>query len=133
MPVSAGITPISSGTITSPQGFSAGGVFIGLNTCGEDKLDLAMLVSGTPCSIGGVLATSATRSATVDLDRERVARGRASALIVNAGIANTGVGAHQSQHGQTQHPLQRMNQTAAMPPVAQPRQALSKQLKLLAQ
>ena len=52
-----------------------------------------MLVSDGPCSIGGVFTTSAIRSATVDLDRERVARGQARALIVNAGIANTCVGA----------------------------------------
>ena len=90
---SADITHISNGTITSPQGFSAGGVFIGLKSRGEDKLDLAMLVSDTPCSVGGVFTTSAIRSATVDLDRTRVATGRARALIVNAGIANTCVGA----------------------------------------
>ena len=90
---SADITHISDGTITSPQGFSAGGVFIGLKSRGEDKLDLAMLVSGTPCSVGGVFTTSAIRSATVDLDRTRVATGKARALIVNAGIANTCVGA----------------------------------------
>ena len=40
-----------------------------------------------------MFTTSAIRSATVDLDRERVARGQARALIVNAGIANTCVGA----------------------------------------
>ncbi len=93
MPASAEITPIPNGTVTSAQGFSAGGVFIGLKTRGEDKLDLALLVSDTECSIGGVFTTSAIRSATVDLDRERVARGRGRALIVNAGIANTCVGA----------------------------------------
>ena len=90
---SADITHVSDGTITSPQGFSAGGVFIGLKSRGEDKLDLAMLVSDTPCSVGGVFTTSAIRSATVDLDRTRVATGKARALIVNAGIANTCVGA----------------------------------------
>ncbi len=91
--VSVGITSVSGGTITSPQGFSAGGVYIGLKTRGEDKLDLALLVSAAECAIGGVFTTSAIRSATVDLDRERVATGRARALIVNAGIANTCVGA----------------------------------------
>ena len=89
---SVDITQVSDGTITSPQGFSAGGVFIGLKTRGEDKLDLALLVSDSVCSVGGVFTTSAIRSATVDLDRERVARGQARALIVNAGIANTCVG-----------------------------------------
>ena len=86
------ITPIHHGTITSPRGFAAGGVYIGLKTRGDGKLDLAMLASDTPCAVGGVFTTSAIRSATVDLDRERVARGRARALIVNAGIANTCVG-----------------------------------------
>ncbi len=90
---SVGVTLVSGGTITSPLGFAAGGVFIGLKTRGEDKLDLALLVSDALCSVGGVFTTSAIRSATVDLDRERVARGRARALIVNAGIANTCVGA----------------------------------------
>ena len=93
MPASADITPIANGTITAPRGFAAGGVFIGLKTRGPDKLDLAILTSDQPCAVGGVFTTSAIRSATVDLDRERVARGRAQALIVNAGIANTCVGA----------------------------------------
>ena len=92
MPPSADITSISNGTVTSPRGFSAGGVFIGLKTRGEDKLDLALLLSDSPCSIAGVFTTSAIRSATVDLDRQRVATGRGRALIVNAGIANTCVG-----------------------------------------
>ena len=48
MAASAEITPIPNGTVTSAQGFSAGGVFIGLKTRGEDKLDLAMLVSDSP-------------------------------------------------------------------------------------
>ena len=93
MPASADIVPIPNGTITAPRGFAAGGVFIGLKTRGPDKLDLAILASDEPCAVGGVFTTSAIRSATVDLDRERVARGRARALIVNAGIANTCVGA----------------------------------------
>lgn len=93
MPASADITPIPNGTITSAPGFSAGGVFIGLKTRGEDKLDLALLVSDSECAIAGLFTTSAIRSATVDLDRERVATGRGRALIVNAGIANTCVGA----------------------------------------
>ena len=93
MPASADITPIPNGTITAPRGFAAGGAFIGLKTRGPDKLDLAILAADAPCAVGGVFTTSAIRSATVDLDRERVARGRARALIVNAGIANTCVGA----------------------------------------
>ena len=93
MPASADIVPIPNGTITAPRGFAAGGVFIGLKTRGPDKLDLAILVSDEPCAVGGVFTTSAIRSATVDLDRERVGRGRGQALIVNAGIANTCVGA----------------------------------------
>ncbi len=62
------ITPIDHGTITSPRGFAAGGVYIGLKTRGDGKLDLAMLASDTPCAVGGVFTTSAIRSATVDLE-----------------------------------------------------------------
>ena len=91
-PTPAEITIIENGSITAPRGFAAGGVFIGLKTRGPDKLDLALLTSDQPCAVAGVFTTSAIRSATVDLDRERVARARAQALIVNAGIANTCVG-----------------------------------------
>jgi glutamate N-acetyltransferase/amino-acid N-acetyltransferase len=64
-----------------------------LKTFAEDKLDLAILLSESPCATAGVFTTSAVRSATVTVDRQRLAQGiPMRALIVNAGIANTCVG-----------------------------------------
>lgn len=84
---------ISGGTVTSPLGFRAGATYAGLKTFAEDKLDLGLLFSETPCATAGVFTTSAIRSSTVTLDRERLAQGiPMRGLIVNAGIANTCVG-----------------------------------------
>ena len=84
---------VDGGTVTSPQGFSAGATYAGLKTFAEDKLDLTILLSESPCATAGVFTTSAVRSATVTVDRQRLAQGiPMRALIVNAGIANTCVG-----------------------------------------
>ena len=40
---------IKKGTITSPEGFLADGIFAGLKSAGEDKLDLGILVSEEHC------------------------------------------------------------------------------------
>ena len=84
---------VDGGTVTSPQGFRAGATYAGLKTFAEDKLDLAILLSESPCATAGVFTTSAVRSATVAVDRQRLAQGiPMRGLIVNAGIANTCVG-----------------------------------------
>ncbi|MDE2938729.1 MAG: bifunctional glutamate N-acetyltransferase/amino-acid acetyltransferase ArgJ [Chloroflexota bacterium] len=84
---------VDGGTITTPQGFMAGATYAGLKTFAEDKLDLGILFSETPCNTAGVFTTSAIRSATVTVNRERLAQGiPLRGLIVNAGIANTCVG-----------------------------------------
>ena len=84
---------VDGGTVTSPLGFRAGATYAGLKTFAEDKLDLTILLSESPCATAGVFTTSAVRSATVTVDRQRLAQGiPMRALIVNAGIANTCVG-----------------------------------------
>ena len=40
---------IKNGTVTSPDGFMADGIFAGLKSAGEDKLDLGNLISDEPC------------------------------------------------------------------------------------
>jgi glutamate N-acetyltransferase/amino-acid N-acetyltransferase len=87
------ITVVDGGTVTTPQGFLAGATFAGLKTYAEDKLDLGLIVSEAPCAVAGVFTRNAIKSATVTLNRERLARGTTvRGLIVNAGIANTSVG-----------------------------------------
>ena len=83
---------VDGGTLTTPQGFSAGATYAGLKTYAEDKLDLGLVLSEAPCVAAGVFTTSTIRSSTVTVNQEHLAHGPVRALIVNAGISNTCVG-----------------------------------------
>ena len=86
------ITFRAGGTVTDPQGFTAGATYAGLKTYTEDKLDLGMLLSQVPGTVAGVFTTSAVISPSVTLTRERVSQGKGRALVVVSGIANACVG-----------------------------------------
>ncbi len=86
------ITFRAGGTVTDPQGFTAGATYAGLKTYAEDKLDLGMLLSQVAGTVAGVFTTSAVISPSVTLTRERVSQGKARALVVVSGIANACVG-----------------------------------------
>ncbi len=83
----------STGSVTSAQGFSAGAVYAGMKTYGDDKLDLALLVSDATCTVAAAFTQSMLHSASVDVDREHLAKGPARAVVVNSGIANSSTGA----------------------------------------
>jgi glutamate N-acetyltransferase/amino-acid N-acetyltransferase len=83
---------IKGGTVTTAQGFSAGATYAGLKTFAEDKLDLGLIISETPCVAAGVFTTSTIKSPTVTLNRGHLAQSASRGIIVNAGIANTCVG-----------------------------------------
>ena len=83
---------LEEGTITSPQGFLAGATYAGIRTYTEDKLDLGIVYSEVPCTVAGTFTTNKIKSPSVVLDQRRVASGRAQAIVVNSGIANTCVG-----------------------------------------
>ena len=53
-----GFELIEGGSVTSPQGFRAGGVFAGLKTPGEGVLDLGMLVSDRAANVAGTFSTN---------------------------------------------------------------------------
>lgn len=86
-----GITFIEGGTITSPKGFQAGATYAGMKTYGENKFDLGILYSVSPCTTAGTFTTSKIRSPSVLLSEQRINEG-AKAIIVNSGIANACVG-----------------------------------------
>jgi glutamate N-acetyltransferase/amino-acid N-acetyltransferase len=83
---------VEGGTVTTARGFQAGATYAGLKTYAEDKLDLGLIVSEAPCAAAGVFTTSTIKSPSVTVNRERVARGQARGIVVNAGIANACVG-----------------------------------------
>ena len=81
-----------AGGVTSPPGFQAGAVYAGMKTFGEGKLDVALLVSDAPCSVAATFTRNRLRSASIDVNLEKLRDGRAQAVVVNAGIANSSTG-----------------------------------------
>ena len=91
---------LDDGTVVSPQGFLAGATYAGLKTYAEDKLDLGIIFSETPCVAAGVFTTNAIRSPSVTVCQEHLTQGPVRGLIVNAGIANACVGEQGYQDAQ---------------------------------
>jgi glutamate N-acetyltransferase/amino-acid N-acetyltransferase len=81
------------GTVTSPRGFRAGATYAGIKTYGEGKLDLCVLASDLPCTVAATFTKARLRSPSVDVNFEKVADGRAQAVVVNSGVANASTGA----------------------------------------
>lgn len=78
--------------VLAPKGFKAGAAYCGLKTYGDGKLDIGLLVSEQPCLAAGVYTTSVVKAAPVLLDMEVTKRGKAQAVVYNAGIANACTG-----------------------------------------
>ncbi|HSH12436.1 MAG TPA: bifunctional ornithine acetyltransferase/N-acetylglutamate synthase, partial [Desulfurivibrionaceae bacterium] len=72
------------------KGFKAAAVKAGIR--GRDRLDLALMVCEQPATAAGVFTTNLVKAAPVLLDMERVAKGSARAILVNASIANACTG-----------------------------------------
>jgi glutamate N-acetyltransferase/amino-acid N-acetyltransferase len=87
------------GSITAPRGFRAAGVYCDIKRLGTGKgsdkgkkRDLALIVSRTPATVAGMFTTNQTCAAPVKVCLERVAQGRAQAVVVNSGNANACTG-----------------------------------------
>ncbi len=74
------------GGVTAARGFLAAGVHAGLKKC---KNDMAMLYSKKVCNVAGVYTTNKVKGAPLLVTMPRVARGKAQAVVMNAGNANT--------------------------------------------
>ncbi|CFX05898.1 Arginine biosynthesis protein ArgJ [Syntrophomonas zehnderi OL-4] len=81
---------VLEGSVTSPQGFLAQGVAAEIKK--NDKKDLAIIYSTTPCTAAGVFTTNIVRAACVDLNRNYLKDGKAQAIVVNSGNANACTG-----------------------------------------
>jgi glutamate N-acetyltransferase / amino-acid N-acetyltransferase len=82
---------IIDGGVTAPQGYLASGVSAGIKKKG---LDLAVVFSSQPASAAGVFTLNQVQAAPVLLSKEnlKLSRGRARAILVNAGCANACTG-----------------------------------------
>ncbi len=79
---------IPQGTITSPQGFSAGAVFADIKAWAVKPFDLTILRSEVPCMMAGMFTTNRIKAAPVILCQDRVESGKAQAIVANSGCAN---------------------------------------------
>ena len=76
-------------------GFQVRGFEFSSTSCGikeEGLLDLALIYSRAPCTVAGTFTTNRFRAAPVLVTRERIAKGKAQAVIINSGNANAGTG-----------------------------------------
>jgi glutamate N-acetyltransferase/amino-acid N-acetyltransferase len=79
------------GGVTAPQGFKASGVHCGIRK-NKEKKDLALIWSEAPCAAAAVYTTNRVIGQPLIVTKEHLADGRAQAVIVNSGNANTCTG-----------------------------------------
>ncbi|MBI2894245.1 MAG: bifunctional glutamate N-acetyltransferase/amino-acid acetyltransferase ArgJ [Deltaproteobacteria bacterium] len=76
--------------MSSVAGFRFAAVHAGLKKDGA--LDLGLIAADAPCAAAAVLTRNRVKAAPVILTAERVRRGRAQAIVANAGCANAATG-----------------------------------------
>ena len=82
---------IITGGVTAAKGFLAAGVVAGIKY--QNRKDMAMVYSKTPCRAAGVFTTNVVKAAPVLWDKEVVeSEWEAQAIVVNSGIANACTG-----------------------------------------
>ncbi|MFR5521357.1 MAG: bifunctional glutamate N-acetyltransferase/amino-acid acetyltransferase ArgJ [Lachnospiraceae bacterium] len=82
---------IITGGVTAAKGFLAAGVEAGIKY--QNRKDMAMVYSKTPCRTAGVFTTNVVKAAPVLWDKEVVeSEWEAQAIVVNSGIANACTG-----------------------------------------
>jgi glutamate N-acetyltransferase/amino-acid N-acetyltransferase len=88
----AAIVSTIPGGVTTPRGFRAAGVSVGIKA--NHGLDLALLVSDASAQAAAVFTTNLALAAPVVVSREHLARsgGTTRAVIVNSGCANACTG-----------------------------------------
>ena len=76
------------GGVTYPKGFKASGIHCGLRK-NKTKKDLALIVADNLCSAAAIYTTNKVYGAPITVCREHLKNGKARAVIVNSGNANT--------------------------------------------
>lgn len=90
---------VIEGSITSPHGFLAAGVFCDIKRLGTGKgsqkgrkRDLGLILSAVPAAVAGLYTTNQVCAAPVKVCAERTAKDRAQAIVANSGNANACTG-----------------------------------------
>lgn len=79
------------GGVTAAKGFTASGVHVGIRK-NREKRDLALVWSERQCSAAAVYTKNLVKGQPLIVTREHLADGKAQAIIVNSGNANTCTG-----------------------------------------
>lgn len=80
---------IIKGGVTAPKGFLASGIYCGLK---KAKKDLALIYSETICDAAAAYTTNLVKGQPIQVTAEHLENGKAQAVIVNSGNANTCTG-----------------------------------------
>jgi len=81
---------MSKSILTKPKGFRVAAVKAGIKPSG--KLDMGLIVADKPCSAAATFTKNKIVAPAVVINREKIKSGRAQAVFVNAGNANTCTG-----------------------------------------
>lgn len=82
---------LADGSVTTPQGFRAGGLHCGLKK--TERHDLGAIVCDVPATAVGVYTLNAFQAAPLKVTRESIAvEGKLQAMLVNSGNANACTG-----------------------------------------
>jgi glutamate N-acetyltransferase/amino-acid N-acetyltransferase len=90
-PQTTDIELLPDGDVTSPKGFIAGGVHVGVRT-DWTKLDVGMVYSEEPCTTAAVYTSNTLKAPPLLLTVEHLKDGKAQAIVANSGCANTSTG-----------------------------------------
>ena len=85
----APLIDVPDGTITTPRGFLAGATAAGIRDDISGKLDLALLVAEERCAAAAVYTTNRFQGPPIRVTKRHLADGKAQAVIVNTGCANS--------------------------------------------
>lgn len=77
------------GGVTSPMGFTAQGVCASIKPSNKTKRDLALIKCDVLCNAAAVFTKNLVKSDAITVTKENLANGKAQAVIVNSGNANT--------------------------------------------
>ena len=80
---------IENGSVTSPKGFKGEGICAGVKPSNTTKRDIAVIASDVICTTAAVFTKNLVKSSAITVTQKHIENGKAQAVIVNSGNANT--------------------------------------------
>ncbi len=80
---------IENGSVTSPKGFKGSGICGSVKPSNTTKRDIALIASDVICNTAAVFTKNLVKSSAITVTQQNIENGKAQAVIVNSGNANT--------------------------------------------